>query len=214
MSLLAFGRIFDGNRRFGFPTSKPWPGHRPEYTRSMYPMDLRHAERSDPLAIILSGRQQQRAFCDDLETIADQLLDRMDTKFCAELLDIVCDGLPLFQRDEEALYEIIRTRNEGNNSLARWIDQVITEHRRNDDYALELADPLSDLAAGRCLENVQATGYLFRCTFEAIRHHLAWEEITFFSDTFEPLTAAEDALLSAAIAKHRKVRSSKLRIVN
>lgn len=180
----------------------------------MYPLETGFTNNHNPLAIILSGRQQQLVLCDDLEKTADQLLEAVDPEVCSALLDSLSGALSLFHKDEEALYGILRTRERENKSVANWIDQAVAEHRHHEDYALELADPLSDLAAGRSLRNIQATGYLFRCGFEAIRHHLAWEEITLFGNGFELLTTAEEALLSAEIAKNRKAQAAVLRLVN
>lgn len=180
----------------------------------MYPIDTGHKEASDPLAIILSGRQRQRKFCDDLETIADQLLDRVDPKFCELLLNHLSGTLPLLQSDEEALYSVMRAREAENRSLTNWIDQAITEHRGQEDYVLELTDPLTLLSAGQSVENVQATGYLLRCAFESIRHHLAWEDITLFGGFFELITTAEAPVLLANLAQNRRAQASGLRLIN
>ena len=179
----------------------------------MDPKDTVRINAIDPVEIVLRGRQQQRASCDELEAIADQLLDRVNPEFCSTILNVFSHALPLFQSDEEALYDIIRVREAENILATKLIDLAITEHRRHEDYALELVDQLSDLAIGQSVRNAEATGYMLRCAFENIRRHLDWEEITLFGGSFHAITAEDKPALSARLAHNRRALASNLRVI-
>ena len=169
---------------------------------------------SDPISIVLSGRKHQRQMCEGLELLADQLADHADQRLCSMLLQFLRLELPVHQRDEEAVYDLLRGREEDDTIVTRWIDQALLEHCRHIDYALELAEPLSKLAADGSLKQIEALGYMLRCAFESMRRHLDWEDITLFSGVVQVVDEGESQILAAKIARNHSATAQYLRVID
>ena len=170
-------------------------------------------DRGDPISTVLSGRKHQREMCEGLELLADQLADHADQRLCSTLLQFLRDELPVHHRDEEAVFDLLRGR-EGDESIVRcWIEQAVLEHRRHIDYALELVEPLSHLAAEGRLKQIEALGYMLRCAFESMRRHLDWEEITIFSGFVQLVGENERQILVAKLARNHSVCAPYLRSI-
>jgi hemerythrin-like domain-containing protein len=168
---------------------------------------------NDPISIVLKGRWRQREMCDGLELLADQLANDVDQHLCSSLLQFFSLELPIHHSDEEAIYDLVRDREAGDTMAARWIEQALLEHRRHNDYAHELAEPLSQLAANGRVRQAEALGYLLRCAFESIRRHLDWEELTLFSGYVQFLDADEIQILAARIARNHSASDPHLRLI-
>lgn len=179
----------------------------------MEPKDTSLGDANDPLSIVLSGREQQRKMCDRLEAIADHLANGVDRESCLSILDVFSNGLPIFLRDEEAVYELLRLREGENGYVAKWIDHAISEHRQHEDYALELADPLAEIASGLQGRDLDVVGYMLRCAFENIRRHLDWEDITVLGGFVELVTHEDKQTLAAKLARNRATHRSHLRLI-
>lgn len=169
-------------------------------------------DTADALAIIFRGRTKQRIICDDLELIADQLGGSVNRQLCSLALDKLNHHFELYQKDEEALYEILRIGDSDDQLVARSIEQALSDHRRHVDYVLEVAEPLNDICLGQEIENPEALGYLLRCFFESLRWHMEWEDATLLGSRLPPLTSEEMSMLRAHLARNRSALARHLRI--
>lgn len=167
----------------------------------------------DPISLVLSARKHQREMCEGLELLADQLADHADQRLCSRLLQFLSDELPVHHRDEEAIFDLLRGREGDDSIVTCWIEYAVLEHRRHIDYALELVEPLSQLAADGRLKQIEALGYMLRCAFESMRRHLDWEDITLFSG-FVPLVGKDESqILAAKIARNHSLSAPYLRTI-
>ncbi len=170
--------------------------------------------RNDPVSMVLSGRKHQREMCEGLELLADQLGNYADQRLCSMLLQFLRLELPVQHRDEEAVFDLLRGRQAGDSIITGWIEQAVLEHRRHIDYALELAEPLSQLAADGRPKQIEALGYMLRCAFESMRRHLDWEEITLFSGFVQLVDENESQILAAKIARNHSLSAPYLRAID
>ena len=175
--------------------------------------DTSYLDRDDPVSMVLSERKHQREMCEGLELLADQLADHADQRLCTMLLQFLRNELPVHHRDEEAVFDLLRGREGDDSIVTRWIEQAVLEHRRHIDYALELVEPLSQLAADGRLTQIEALGYMLRCAFESMRRHLDWEEITIFSGFVQLVGENERQILVAKLARNHSVCAPYLRSI-
>lgn len=145
--------------------------------RSPVNIDLEYA---DPMAVIEQERDCQRQMCDDLERLADQLGGPLDVKLCSALKSQLRSDLPWYHRDEEALFELMLLKEPGNKVLAACIGQAISQHAAMQAYVFELLEPFGDMIQGITPRNLDAVGYMLRCCFDGMRHHLKWEDASIF----------------------------------
>ena len=171
-------------------------------------------QRSEALSLIMQERSRQRDFCDELEQIADQLGGPVDPRLCTVALQRLRHGMPLYHRDEEVLFDILRTHEEDDGVIATWVELVVSEHAVQEYYLFELAEPLSDMGAGKRLRDNHAVGYMLRCCFQGIRTHLNWEEATLLRDRLHVIADAHAEKLAAGIARNRRVLARHLRVAN
>jgi len=167
-----------------------------------------------PLSVVIRGRSEELVICDELELIADQLAGKVDGKLCSSALRRLSVDFLLHQKDEEVLYEILRERDINDHFLAQCIKQALMEHHQFEDYVPELVEPLGEIGSGKPLANPEASGYAFRCLFDGVRRHIAWEDITLLGHSMPPLTDQETARLQVGIASNRRLFSRHLRITN
>lgn len=167
---------------------------------------------SGPLTTLLRGRAEQRAICDDLEMLADQLGGPIDRRQCLSILDKLAFALPLYHDDEEALYRILSARKHDGSVIAECVDQAIRDHRYIEDNALEVTDAIEDCFASARATSPETLGYLLRCAFEGLRRHMAWEDVTLLGPLLRPLTHIELDQLQAQLARNRSSRARHLRI--
>jgi hypothetical protein len=161
-------------------------------------------DQNDPLSIIAYDRSRQYEICDELEHIADQLADRSDVQRYTSALNSLHLELPLFHRDEEVLFDLLKERKPEDKVLAKQIELAISEHSTIESYAFELAEPLGSVIAGKGLANVEAAGYLLRCCFEITRQHLRWEDLTLLGEKQYAVRDADMVVLQAGLARNRR----------
>lgn len=137
--------------------------------------DLEHA---DPTAVIALERDRQRQVCDDLEQLADQLGGPLDIRLCTSLKNQLQIDLPLYHRDEEALFELMLKKEPSNRVLAACTEQAISQHAAMQAYVFELLEPLGDMTVGINPRNLDTVGYMLRYCFDCMRHHLQWEDVS------------------------------------
>jgi hypothetical protein len=171
-------------------------------------------DHSGPLTTLLRGRAEQRGICDHLELIADQLGGPIDRRLCLSTLDRLAYELPLYQEDEEALFDILGARTQPEDLVSGCINQAVRDHRHSQDFTLEIADAIEDHLANAQTANPDALGYMLRCAFEGLRHHMAWEDVTLLGPLLQPFTDEEIERLHSHLARNRRSRAPHFRIAD
>jgi hypothetical protein len=173
-----------------------------------------HLDPSGPLATLLRGRAEQRAICDHLELIADQMGGPIDRRLCLATLDRLAYELPLCQADEEALFDILGVGRQPGDLVCGCIDQAVRDHHHYQDYAFEIADAIEDHLANSQMANPDVLGYMLRCGFEGLRHHMAWEDGTLLGPLLRQLTDEEIERFHSHLARNRSSRAPHFRIAD
>jgi len=158
---------------------------------------------TDPLSVIVQNRTTQRTICDNLEQIADQLGGPVDHDLCLSVLQRLENDLPLYHLDEELFFSVLCSQNETDQTLAKLAELATAEHRINEMYFFELAEPLSDIGTGGERYNINTVGYMLRCCFEGLRRHLNWEDAVLVHGHLEMLTGPGLKTLEAGLARNR-----------
>ncbi len=160
---------------------------------------------TDPLSVIVQNRNTQRTICDNLEQIADQLGGPVDHDLCLSVLQRLENDLPLYHLDEELFFSVLCSQDENDQTLAKFAELATAEHRINETYFFELAEPLSDIGAGGECYNINTVGYMLRCCFEGLRRHLNWEDVVLVSGRLETITEPGLKTLEAGLARNRSM---------
>ncbi len=121
--------------------------------------------------------REQRSLCDALEQIADSLPDAVDRKVCLHAARVLPTLMERAHRyEEEVLFVALDqpglTPFDPHPTLLR----LKTEHAGDECFAEELSEVLLSYAEGRPTHSAEATGYMLRGFFEALRRHIAIEE--------------------------------------
>jgi hemerythrin-like domain-containing protein len=114
--------------------------------------------------------------CRDLEAFADALPNRLDPQRCRQLAKAM---LPLLRRchaTEERLIGSIDVAELGRVEVS--IRRLRTEHLRDQYFAEDIAEALSQISAARSPANPEALGFMMRSFFETQRRHIAFEQET------------------------------------
>ncbi len=167
-----------------------------------------------PLSVIERDRAGLYEICDDMERIADQLGGSIDIRLCRSVLSRLLVDLLQHQQDEEVFFTLLKDRNPDDALLARCVNLTQTEHTAIASHALELAEPIGEICAGSKTNNVDATGYLLRSSFEYIRQHLRWEDAIFFDGTKYAVESVDQAALKAGLIRNRSLQHRHLRVAD
>lgn len=168
---------------------------------------------TEPVNIVIGERLQQRAICNGLEHIANNLSGTICRQLCENVLSKLNHDLAMFHRDEEALFEIILAHEPDANCAANCINLIKSEHETNEAYVLDLFDPLSQICEGSMPHYINAVGYALRCYFDGVRRHLNWEDFLLFGDRLSHITTDDTQELEVKLARNRSVTSRHLRLV-
>jgi len=160
-------------------------------------------EFADPIDVIRQERTWQRHFCDELERLADQLGGPLDTNLCTTLNTQLQSKLPLYHRDEEALFELMRQKEPENEVLAACTAVAISQHVAMQTFVFELQEPLGDVTVGVALGNPDTVGYMLRYCFDGIRHHLKWEDASIFRGQSQHFPTADMEQLRQEMIRNR-----------
>ncbi|MCV3764393.1 hemerythrin domain-containing protein [Rhizobium sp. TRM95796] len=128
-----------------------------------------------PLDWWLNAHQEQLHLCAELEQIADSLpasVNRQKCIYAAKALGPMIKGLHHYE--ENVLFPALETRGLPGD-LAKTLARLKFEHFEDECFAEELAERLLLLGAGGSEINMEATGYMLRGFFEAVRRHIAFE---------------------------------------
>ena len=111
--------------------------------------------------------------------------------------------LPLYHRDEEALFELLLKNEPDNRVLAACASQAVSQHAAMQAYVFELLEPLADMRVGVIPRNLDTVGYMLRYCFDCMRHHLEWEDVSIFRGQTRDLSSAEAEKLRLALIRNR-----------
>jgi hypothetical protein len=118
---------------------------------------------------------EQLVLCDQLEEIADSLPANIDRKKClyaAKALSPLIKGVHNYE--ETILFPWLESTTDIQPALRETLNRLKFEHCEDACFAEELTDTLLRLGSGEPV-NVEATGYMLRGFFEALRRHIAFE---------------------------------------
>ncbi|WP_137157397.1 hemerythrin domain-containing protein [Rhizobium sp. FKL33] len=128
-----------------------------------------------PLDWWLNAHQEQLRLCAELEQIADSLpanVNRQKCLYAAKALGPMIKGLHHYE--ENVLFPALETRGLAGD-LSKTLARLKFEHFEDECFAEELSERLLLLGAGGGEINMEATGYMLRGFFEAVRRHIAFE---------------------------------------
>lgn len=151
---------------------------------------IRLAHGENPIAALRKAHREQLLLCDRLEEIADSLPDSVNRQKCiyaARALGPMIRGVHRFE--EDVVFPMIAERLKGDDKIQATLERLRYEHCEDECFAEELTEALHDLGAGTADINIEATGYMLRGFFEAMRRHIAFESEHLLSQ--DALTAAD-----------------------
>lgn len=121
--------------------------------------------------------REQRSMCDALEQIADSLPDAVDRKVCLHAARILPTLMERAHRyEEEVLFEALDRPGLTPFDPHPTLERLRMEHAGDECFAEELSEVLFSYAEGRPTHSAEATGYMLRGFFEALRRHIAIEQ--------------------------------------
>jgi hemerythrin-like domain-containing protein len=121
---------------------------------------------------------EQLRLCAELEQIADSLprnISRQKCIYAAKALAPVIKGVHHYE--DTVLFPHLEKAFSSRTDMTTLLARLKLEHFEDECLADELEERLIQLGAGRTDVNMEATGYMLRGFFEAIRRHVAVEEI-------------------------------------
>ncbi len=136
--------------------------------------------RKRPVRTLISefarGKADQLALCNALEEIADSLPDRIDRSKCLKAAaDLGPTIRSIHKFEEEVLFPALTALMTDDAVSAKTLERLRFEHCEDECFAEELTEALLDLGHGSTSVNIEATGYMLRGFFEAVRRHVAAE---------------------------------------
>lgn len=137
---------------------------------------IRLAHGENPIAALRKAHREQLLLCDRLEEIADSLPDSVNRQKCiyaARALGPMIRGVHRFE--EEVIFPMVAERLKSHEDIDATLNRLRFEHCEDECFAEELTEALHALGAGRAEINIEATGYMLRGFFEAMRRHIAFE---------------------------------------
>jgi len=158
---------------------------------------------ADPLSVIAAERAQQYRICDDLERLADQLGGPLDIDAYSSVTAQLQSDLPIYHRDEEALFELMMGMDEEDRLLANCIGQAVSQHAAIQAYVFELSGPLIEIGKGVTPRNLDTFGYMLRYCFDGVRQHLQWEDVSIFREQPDAGRAIDRDCLRQAMLRNR-----------
>jgi hemerythrin-like domain-containing protein len=123
------------------------------------------------------ARDEQLRLCSELETIADSLpanINRQKCIYAAKALGPLIKGVHHYEA--EVLFPALESEAADVPDLAKTLSRLKFEHFEDECFAEELTERLLLLGAGQPDVNMEATGYMLRGFFEALRRHIALEQ--------------------------------------
>ncbi len=126
--------------------------------------------------------KEQLSICDVLEEIADSLPDRIDKAVCIQTAIMLPQIIArAHSYEEDILFPLLEKSKNSVIDLKSTLIRLRLEHVGDKCFAEELAEVLMSYGAGVPNLAAEATGYMLRGFFEALRRHVAFERELFFS---------------------------------
>lgn len=123
------------------------------------------------------GCADQLVLCDTLEQIADSLPDQVDRQVCIHTARALG---PLINRahrmEEDMLFPAVEQAEDVMFNPEAMLERLRIEHAGDECFAEELTEVLMSYGAGEPMHNAEATGYMLRGFFEALRRHISFEQ--------------------------------------
>lgn len=119
----------------------------------------------------------QTTLCNELESIADSLPDRVNTQDC---LHVARSIYPTVRRahefEETELFPMLKSHFEQDSQLSDALDRLHFEHWEDESFAEEVAEGLMTFVTKRERANPEVLAYMLRGFFEGLRRHIAFEQ--------------------------------------
>ncbi len=146
---------------------------------------VRNRESLDNKKMYLSLRDEQLSLCIVLEEIADSLPERVDAAVCkhvAKTLPLIIEGAHRYE--EDVIFPLLEKSKISSVDLKTTIKRLKIEHLGDKCFAEELSEVLASYGKGMPNLAAEATGYMLRGFFEALRRHIAFEA-ELFANVFD-----------------------------
>ena len=129
----------------------------------------------DLLDLLRAHHEAKLHLCEELEAIADSLPDRASPQACLMAARrVVATVYDAHDFEDSVLWPVLRRNRPEDVRLEASLSRLHHEHLEDESYAEELASVLTDWAM--CVgSRAEATGYMLRGFFGAVRRHIAFE---------------------------------------
>jgi hemerythrin-like domain-containing protein len=121
------------------------------------------------------AHDDQLKLCSELEEIADSLpanVNRQKCIYAAKALGPLIKGVHHYE--DTVIFPDLAAKMPYSPDLDKTLSRLKFEHFEDECFAEELMERLLALGSGREV-NMEATGYMLRGFFEAVRRHIAFE---------------------------------------
>lgn len=118
----------------------------------------------------------QEGLCTNLEALADDLPDNVDTQNCLVISKRIFAVVhQAHQFEEKELFPMLRQAYSDSAKLPLTLERLRYEHWEDEAFAGELSECLSDFVSDRSTCNVESLAWMLRGFFEGLRRHIAFE---------------------------------------
>ncbi|MEJ6782692.1 hemerythrin domain-containing protein [Aminobacter sp. Piv2-1] len=132
---------------------------------------MNHSMVSDGIAALDRLYARALRVCDDLETVADTL-PNPDRRFCRRLaIELDTTVAVVNRREESDLFPLL-----AEQAGAMVVARLREEHEQDHTATAEIVRALVSISRGRAIGSHEATGYMLRAYFLAVRRHIAFEQ--------------------------------------
>lgn len=160
---------------------------------------------AEPLDALLAEHFRQRAMCDCLERLAEDLAAPRAIDLARTILTYLREQLPLHILDEERdLFQLLRDRTLAAEAIEDAFAQLRKEHQEDERVAALVTAGLEKLAAGGRPEDPDEFAAAARAFAEAQRRHVAYENSSILPLARNRLTRKDLSRLSRRMAARRK----------
>lgn len=119
---------------------------------------------------------EQLRLCRELEEIADSLPAKVNRQKCIHAATALCPLIKdVHHYEDTVLFPALELHLAASADFLKTLARLKFEHFEDECFAEELAERLLLLGTGRDDVNMEATGYMLRGFFEALRRHIAFE---------------------------------------
>ena len=160
---------------------------------------------SEPLDALLAEHFRQRAMCDLLDRLAENLSGPRSSELARTILTYLREQLPLHILDEERdLFQMLRDRTLAAEAIEEAFAQLRREHAEDERVASLVMSGLEQLAAGKQPDDEAEFANAARAFAEAQRRHVAFENSSILPLARTRLTRKDLAKLARRMAARRR----------